>query len=76
MGLRHLPVIDAENRPIGIITRKDLMAWRIEECVHHVQVEERAAKLGLVDVSLENEEGKDEGGSASPWGGNLGAVRH
>ena len=34
MGLRHLPVIDGDNRPIGMITRKDLMAFNIDESIH------------------------------------------
>jgi hypothetical protein len=37
MGLRHLPVIDGDNQPIGMITRKDLMAFNIDESIsgHH-----------------------------------------
>ncbi|XP_069777641.1 chloride channel protein C-like isoform X2 [Narcine bancroftii] len=31
LGLRHLTVVDLRNRVLGIITRKDLMAFRLEE---------------------------------------------
>lgn len=31
LGLRHLTVVDLRNRVVGIITRKDLMAFRLEE---------------------------------------------
>ncbi|XP_062897788.1 chloride channel protein C-like [Mobula hypostoma] len=31
LGLRHLTVVDLQNRVLGIITRKDLMGFRIEE---------------------------------------------
>jgi CBS domain-containing protein len=31
LGLRHLTVVDAANRVVGIITRKDLMGFNLEE---------------------------------------------
>ncbi|KAM9302561.1 LOW QUALITY PROTEIN: chloride channel protein C-like [Morus bassanus] len=31
LGLRHLPVVDPQNRVIGVITRKDLMPFPLEE---------------------------------------------
>jgi len=31
LGLRHLTVVDGRNRVVGIITRKDLMQFRIQE---------------------------------------------
>ncbi|XP_041457216.1 chloride channel protein C-like [Lytechinus variegatus] len=31
LGLRHLTVVDAQNQVLGIITRKDLMGFRMEE---------------------------------------------
>ncbi|XP_065175744.1 chloride channel protein B-like isoform X2 [Sycon ciliatum] len=33
LGLRHLPVVDVLNRVVGIITRKDLMGFSLEEKV-------------------------------------------
>ena len=34
MGLRHLTVVDKMNRPVGMITRKDLIGMHIEHAVH------------------------------------------
>ena len=31
LGLRHLTVVDMANRAVGIITRKDLMGYNLEE---------------------------------------------
>lgn len=31
LGLRHLTVVDMVNRVVGIITRKDLMGFSLEE---------------------------------------------
>jgi len=31
LGLRHLTVVDMANRAVGIITRKDLMGFNLEE---------------------------------------------
>ncbi|XP_042712972.1 chloride channel protein C-like isoform X1 [Chrysemys picta bellii] len=31
LGLRHLTVVDLQNRVVGIITRKDLMSFQLEE---------------------------------------------
>jgi CBS domain-containing protein len=31
MGLRHLPVVNENNQPVGIITRKDLLGQTLEE---------------------------------------------
>jgi chloride channel 7 len=31
LGLRHLVVVDQHNRPTGMVTRKDLMGFKIEE---------------------------------------------
>ncbi|XP_020629537.1 chloride channel protein C-like [Orbicella faveolata] len=36
LGLRHLTVVDKKNRVKGIITRKDLMGFQIEERIHSV----------------------------------------
>jgi len=34
LGLRHLTVVDERNRVKGIITRKDLMGFQMEERIH------------------------------------------
>ncbi|KAL8182169.1 UNVERIFIED_CONTAM: hypothetical protein K2H54_046482 [Gekko kuhli] len=39
LGLRHLTVVDLQNQVVGIITRKDLMSFQLEE------------KLGLQQTS-------------------------
>ena len=31
LGLRHLTVVDEDNSVVGILTRKDLMGFSIEE---------------------------------------------
>lgn len=31
LGLRHLTVVDQQNRVVGVITRKDLMPFPLEE---------------------------------------------
>jgi len=36
LGLRHLTVVDKRNRVKGIITRKDLMGFQMEERIHSV----------------------------------------
>ena len=36
LGLRHLTVIDEHNHVVGIITRKDLMGFNMEEKLSNV----------------------------------------
>ena len=31
LGLRHLTVVDGDNKVVGILTRKDLMGFNIDE---------------------------------------------
>ncbi len=33
MGLRHLTIVDDTNRVRGMVTRKDLMGYRLDEAV-------------------------------------------
>lgn len=33
LGLRHLTVVDQHNEVVGIVTRKDLMGYNMEECL-------------------------------------------
>ena len=35
LGQRHVPVVDADNRPVGMITRHDLDGHKAEHLVHH-----------------------------------------
>eukprot|EP00052_Salpingoeca_macrocollata_P012564 m.97626 g.97626 ORF g.97626 m.97626 type:complete len:836 (-) comp18538_c0_seq4:53-2560(-) len=35
MSLRHLPVVNHKHVVLGMITRKDLMGYRIHEAIHH-----------------------------------------
>ena len=37
MGLRHLTVVDDMNRVKGIVTRKDLMGYRLDEAVSRTE---------------------------------------
>jgi len=39
LGLRHLTVVDMANRAVGIITRKDLMGFSLDE-----KLEQRKAR--------------------------------
>ena len=36
LGLRHLTVVDEHNRVVGVITRKDLMGFNIEEKLSNI----------------------------------------
>ena len=38
LGLRHLTVVDQHNHVLGILTRKDLMGYAMEERLHDVLV--------------------------------------
>ena len=46
LGLRHLVVVDQHNRPTGIITRKDLMGFKIEEKLEAVIEKVKSASSG------------------------------
>ena len=54
LGLRHLVVVDQHNRPTGIITRKDLMGFKIEE------------KLEAVIEKVKSGESASSGAAATP----------
>ena len=43
MGLRHLTVVDEMNRVKGILTRKDLMGFRLDEAVNRAEYSRDAA---------------------------------
>ena len=45
MGLRHLTVINRHNHVVGMITRKDLMTFNIEEKLIHKAKEELAEEM-------------------------------
>ncbi|ESO89755.1 hypothetical protein LOTGIDRAFT_124505, partial [Lottia gigantea] len=40
MGLRHMPVVNSENHVVGIITRKDLMGFNLNEKLSDLLYEE------------------------------------
>jgi acetoin utilization protein AcuB len=57
-NIRHLPVVDNEGRPVGIITDRDLrsaMPYRIYQNPKTAQAEsERIDKLKVIDIMVEN----------------------
>lgn len=57
-NIRHLPVVDGENRPVGIVTDRDLrsaMPYRIYRNPETAQAEsERIAKLKVSDIMTED----------------------
>eukprot|EP00762_Andalucia_godoyi_P005431 ANDGO_08420.mRNA.1 Chloride channel protein C len=48
MGMRHLSVVDDENRVVGMITRKDLMEHRVEEIYEKTKTRGRAGLHSLL----------------------------
>ncbi|XP_013403924.1 chloride channel protein C [Lingula anatina] len=53
LGLRHMTVIDEQNHVMGIITRKDLMGFSLEERLSTVIEQERARERGAeVEMTL------------------------
>ena len=46
LGARHLTVVDAHNRVKGVVTRKDLLGFRLDEAV------DRAQAAGLLPSAL------------------------
>ena len=57
LGLRHLPVVDQGERVVGMITRKDLLPWLLDDgAAHkaHAALEEgRGAQQDLHEQALE-----------------------
>lgn len=52
LGMRHLCVIDRHGKAQGIITRKDLMTYRLEECaeeVRHFEGDDRGYSYAHID---------------------------
>ena len=49
-GLRHLTVIDQMNCVVGMITRKDLMTFHIEERLIQKATEEVVTDMELVSI--------------------------
>ena len=45
LGLRHLMVIDVCNRVTGILTRKDLMRFRIEQRLVEMAMNEKEIEI-------------------------------
>ena len=48
LGLRHLIVVDEKNYVKGILTRKDLMGFAIEDKLHHVRSQAKEKSKHLV----------------------------
>eukprot|EP00058_Branchiostoma_floridae_P026129 XP_002611619.1 hypothetical protein BRAFLDRAFT_63732 [Branchiostoma floridae] len=58
MGMRHLPVVDSGNHVIGVLTRKDLMGFSLEErVVHRHRHQEKSDEPGYVNAALEDDTG-------------------
>ena len=60
LGLRHLVVVDAHNRVRGILSRKDLLGFRLDEAAARTAA--AAAAAGAANGAA-RAEGEDEGGS-------------
>lgn len=58
MGLRHLVVVDEHNRVRGMVTRKDLLGYRLDEAVKRARVGAVPQTLGVTGsgggISLES----------------------
>ncbi len=50
LGLRHLIVVDIRNQVVGIVTRKNLMAFHIQEALQSGDLENDDAILPAVTV--------------------------
>lgn len=75
MGLRHLVVVDDHNHVQGIVTRKDLMGFRLDEALTKVlRRVQSATQLGQQDwvVAGNGAEGGGGGGGAGGSGGHGG----
>ena len=56
LGLRHLTVVDSMNRVVGLITRKDLMGFSMQEKIAAVmsrQIASNERNPAGIDVEME-----------------------
>nr|XP_039274350.1 chloride transport protein 6-like [Styela clava] len=51
LGLRHLPAVNETNEVVGIITRKDLMGFKLEERLNHIAEHDREEAAYLSNTS-------------------------
>ena len=51
LGLRHLTVVDCHNRVVGILTRKDLMGYSMEERLGDVIERSMREEQSVVELS-------------------------
>jgi hypothetical protein len=79
LGLRHLVVVDVNNRVVGIITRKDLMQFRMQERLENLlaltTVNNNSNKLtngeiyinpnGMITTTIPSRSGSIDAGSAA-----------
>lgn len=78
MGLRHLVVVDSRNRVRGMVTRKDLLGYRLDEAV--ARAIRRDGGEGCLGAGDWLDAGGDEGagvvaGGAAGGGGGRGVAR-
>lgn len=52
-GFRHLPIRDANNRPVGIVSARDFLRFLVVETDTDVSIEATCAKLGQLSVLME-----------------------
>ena len=64
MGLRHLAVVDSRNRVRGMVTRKDLLGYRLDEAVARAVRRDGEGSLGAGDWL---------DAAADDWGAGAGA---
>ena len=67
LGLRHLAVVDAHNRVRGVLSRKDLLGFRLDEAAARTAAAaaRAAAAAGGAAGAEEGEEAGGAGGVAS-----------
>ncbi|EDV26598.1 uncharacterized protein TRIADDRAFT_54760 [Trichoplax adhaerens] len=51
MGLRHLAVVDEDNRCVGIVTRKDLMGFHIDEKIRAKEEQKEEEELTPISTA-------------------------
>ncbi|XP_064648875.1 H(+)/Cl(-) exchange transporter 7-like isoform X2 [Lineus longissimus] len=57
LGLRHLTIVNQRNQVVGVISRKDLMGFNLEETLEALREKENEPKELIVDTKVEGIEG-------------------